>query len=57
MAPSWMSQEDKIEDGRVDAMDCVGPYNLYFVVFHILCYRGILVIYLLLGTINKTLER
>jgi hypothetical protein len=26
VAPSRRSREDQVEDGRVDAMDCIGPY-------------------------------
>jgi hypothetical protein len=38
--------EDKVKDGQVDTMGCVGPYYHYFTVFFVLCARGILVFYL-----------
>jgi hypothetical protein len=35
----------QVEDGRVDAMDCVGPYYHIFAVFNGLVHRSIVVIY------------
>jgi hypothetical protein len=35
----------QVEDGWVDAMDCIGPRYLTFIVFKVLCPRGIVVIY------------
>jgi hypothetical protein len=34
----------QVEDGRVDAMDCVGPCYPTFAVFNVLYARGIIVI-------------
>jgi hypothetical protein len=43
MAPSWRLCQDQVEDGRVDAMGCVGPYYPCFVIFHVLDRRGVVV--------------
>jgi hypothetical protein len=43
VAPSQRSREDKVENGRVDATDCVGPCYPYFAIFDVLDPRGILV--------------
>jgi hypothetical protein len=40
VALSWRSREDQVEDGRVDATGCVGPYYHYFAVFDVLDTRG-----------------
>jgi hypothetical protein len=45
VAPSWRLGRDQVEDGRVDAMGCVGPDYPYFVVFYVLCPGDILVFY------------
>jgi hypothetical protein len=44
VTPSWRLRQRQVEDGRVDAMDCVGHYYLTFVVFNVLGPRGIIVI-------------
>jgi hypothetical protein len=43
VAPSQRSCEEQVEDGRVDATGCVGPFYPSFVVFHVLSPRGSLV--------------
>jgi hypothetical protein len=43
VAPSWMSHEDQVEDGWVDATGCIGPCYPYLSVFFVLGPRGILV--------------
>jgi hypothetical protein len=43
VAPSRMLRQDQVEDGRVDAMDCVGPCYSYFVIFYVLGHKGIVV--------------
>jgi hypothetical protein len=43
-ASSWRSCRDEVEDGGVDAMDCIGLDYPYFVVFSVLDTRSILVI-------------
>jgi hypothetical protein len=43
VAPSWRLRRDQVEDGRVDAMGCVGPDYPYFAVFYLLGPRGIVV--------------
>jgi hypothetical protein len=43
MAPSRRSHEDRIEDGRVNAMGCVRPCYPYVIVFYVLGPTGILV--------------
>jgi hypothetical protein len=48
VAPSWMLDEDQVEDGRVDATSCVRPFYSNFVVFYVLGSRGILVFLFLL---------
>jgi hypothetical protein len=45
VAPSQRLRKDQVEDGRVDTMGYVGPFNPNFVVFYVLCYRGNLVFY------------
>jgi hypothetical protein len=41
VAPSHRLCEE-VEDGWVDAMDCVGPYYPYFIVFIVLDLRDVL---------------
>jgi hypothetical protein len=48
-----MSREDQVEDGWVDAMDCIGPCYPYFAVFIVLGPRSIC---LLFRPINRILE-
>jgi hypothetical protein len=43
VASSWRSREDRVKEGRVNAMGCDGPCYLCFAVFFVLCPRGILV--------------
>jgi hypothetical protein len=43
IASSRRSREDQVEDGRVNAMGCIGLCYLYFVIFYILDTMGILV--------------
>jgi hypothetical protein len=56
VAPSWRLRRRQAEDGRVDATGCVGPCYPCFVVFFLLGPRGVVVIYLFLGPIYRTLE-
>jgi hypothetical protein len=44
VAPSRRLRRRQVEDGRVDATDCIGPCYPTFVVFNVLCPRGIVVI-------------
>jgi hypothetical protein len=44
VAPLWRLHEDQVEDGRVDAMVCIGPCYPYLSVFFVLGLRGILVL-------------
>jgi hypothetical protein len=43
MASSWRLHRVKAENRYVDAMGCIGPFYLNFVVFYVLGPRGILV--------------
>jgi hypothetical protein len=43
MAPSWRLRQSQVEDGRVNAMGCVGPYYPCFTIFFLLSHRGIVV--------------
>jgi hypothetical protein len=43
VASSRRMRRDQVEDGRIDATDCVGPCYPYFTVFYILGHRGIIV--------------
>jgi hypothetical protein len=43
VAPSRRLRQVQLEDGRVDATAYVGPCYLCFIVFLILCHRGIVV--------------
>jgi hypothetical protein len=43
VAPSLRLRRVEAEDGWIDAMGCVGPYYPYFIIFYVLCFRGILV--------------
>jgi hypothetical protein len=43
MASSWRLRRDQIEDGRIDAMRCVGPCYPHFAVFYVLYIMGILI--------------
>jgi hypothetical protein len=43
VAPSQRLCRVQAEDGRVDAMDCIGPFYPTFVVFYVLGPRGCLV--------------
>jgi hypothetical protein len=43
VAPSQRLHRDQIEDGRVDATGYVRPCYAYFIVFYVLCLRGIVV--------------
>jgi hypothetical protein len=42
VAPSRRSGENQVEDGRVDATGCIGPFYRNFVVLYVLGPRGIL---------------
>jgi hypothetical protein len=44
VAPSQRLCRRQVEDGRVDAMCCVGPCYPNFTVFNVLDPRGIIVI-------------
>jgi hypothetical protein len=44
VASSWRSHGDEAEDGRVDAMGCIGLFYTNFVIFIVLGYKDILVI-------------
>jgi hypothetical protein len=44
VAPSQRLRQRQVEDGRVDAIGCVGPCYHTFTVFNVLVPRGILVI-------------
>jgi hypothetical protein len=44
VAPSRMLRRDQVEDGRVDAMDCVESCYPCFIIFNVLGPRGIVVI-------------
>jgi hypothetical protein len=56
VAPSQRLRQMQVEDGRVDAIGCVRPCYPTFVVFNVLDPRGIVVIKLLFGPINRILE-
>jgi hypothetical protein len=43
VALSQRLRQDQVEDGRVDATCCVGSYYSCFVIFYVLCLRGILI--------------
>jgi hypothetical protein len=45
VAPSRRLRQRQVEDGRVDATDCVRPCYPTFVIFNVLGPRGIVVIY------------
>jgi hypothetical protein len=40
VAPSWRLRRRQVEDGRVDAMGCVGPCYPTSAIFNVLCPRG-----------------
>jgi hypothetical protein len=42
----WRSREVQAEDGRVEAMDYIGPFYPNFTIFTVLCPRGISVFWL-----------
>jgi hypothetical protein len=44
VAPSQRLRQRQVEDGRVDAMDCVGPCYPTFAVFNVLGTTDIVVI-------------
>jgi hypothetical protein len=46
MASSWMLCGDEAEDGRVDAIGCIGIFYPNFAIFNVLGPRGILVFWL-----------
>jgi hypothetical protein len=48
VAPSRKLHEGQVENGQIDATDCVKPCYPYFAVFIVLGSRGILVFYLAL---------
>jgi hypothetical protein len=41
---SWRSRGDKVEDGQINAMGCIGLFYPNFVVFIVLGHKGSLVI-------------
>jgi hypothetical protein len=43
VASLWRSREDKVKDGRVDAMGCIGLFYPNFDIFIVLGSRSILV--------------
>jgi hypothetical protein len=51
-----MLRQDEIEDGRVDATDCIRPFYPKIIILYVLDTMGNLVFSLLLMPINKTLE-
>jgi hypothetical protein len=44
VTPSRRLRQRQIEDGWVNATDCIGPYSPSFVVFNVLVTRGTVVI-------------
>jgi hypothetical protein len=44
VAPSWRLCWSHVEDGRVNAMGCIGPFYSTFIIFNVLDPRGIVVI-------------
>jgi hypothetical protein len=56
MASSQRLHRVQAEDGRVDAMGCIGPFYPRIAIFYVLGIRGIIVFSFLLGVINKALE-
>jgi hypothetical protein len=44
VAPSRRLRQRQIEDGRIDAMSCVGPCDATFTIFNVLDHRIIVVI-------------
>jgi hypothetical protein len=44
VTPSQRLRRSQVEDGRVNAMDCVGPCYSYFIIFILLAHRDIVVI-------------
>jgi hypothetical protein len=44
VAPSRRLRRSQVEDGRVDAMGCVGSCYPIFIVFNVLCSRCIVLI-------------
>jgi hypothetical protein len=44
IASSWRSLEDEAEDGRVDAMGCIGLFYPNFTIFIVLGHNGSFVI-------------
>jgi hypothetical protein len=44
VTPLWRLRRRQVEDGRIDAMDCVRLCYPIFTVFNVLGYRGIVVI-------------
>jgi hypothetical protein len=45
VAPTRRLRRGQVEDGRIDAMDCVGLCYPCFIVFFVLVPRGVLVFY------------
>jgi hypothetical protein len=43
VAPSRRLRRDQVEDGRVNATGCIGPYYPCFAIFHVLGPRDIIV--------------
>jgi hypothetical protein len=56
VAPSRRLRRSQVEDERVDATGCVGPFYPNFTVFHVLGHRSSLVFSILLGLINRILD-
>jgi hypothetical protein len=46
VAPSRRLRQVQVEDGRVDAMGCIGPFYLRIIVFYVLGSSGIVVFWL-----------
>jgi hypothetical protein len=57
VASSWGSRRDEAEDGRVDAMGCIGLFYPNFVVFIVLGHKGSLVISFSINRTQGLVER
>jgi hypothetical protein len=56
VAPSHRLRQNQVKNGWINAMDYVEPCYLYFIVFYVLDYRGIVVFLSFVWTINRSLE-
>jgi hypothetical protein len=41
--PSWMSREDEVKDGQIDAMGCIELCYHCFTIFYVLGSRGMII--------------